>query len=98
VGQHGFQAVHVPSHGGQVEPAARPGAVGLTSPAPSLVPSPASPVSRAVGQHLRGFALRVQLGGDQALAHEERCHPPGIVVVHSLQELLIILCPVLALQ
>lgn len=51
-----------------------------------------------VGQHLRGFALRVQLGGDQALADEERCHPPGIIVVHSLQELLIALGPVLTLQ
>lgn len=47
---------------------------------------------------LRGFALRVQLGGDQALADEQRRHPPGIVVVHGLQELLVVLGPVLALQ
>lgn len=48
--------------------------------------------------HPRRFALRVQLGGHQALAEQQRCDPPGIVVVHGLQQLLVVLGPVLALQ
>lgn len=89
VSQHGLQTVHVPPHGGQVEPAATTRVIG---------PALCHRRPRDVGRHLRGFALRVQLGGHQALPDEERCHPPGIIVVHGLQELLIVLGPVLALR
>lgn len=52
VSQHGLQTVHVPPHGGQVEPAARTRAVGLTALAPTLVPSPVSPAAQGRGSAL----------------------------------------------